>query len=67
MEAELRDVQQYFALKSVHQSLSTVEFWKQVSVDEHPALRQTSQRLLSVFGTSYCCEFMYSATEYIKS
>ena len=52
IEAELLDLQQDFALKSGHQS--TVEFWKLVSVDKHPELRQTSQRSLSTFGTTYC-------------
>ena len=61
IEAELLDLQQDLALKSVHQSQSTVEFWKQVSVDKNPALRQTSQRLLSIFLTKLrvrvlCCE-----------
>ena len=67
IEAETLDLQQDFALKSVHQSQSTVEFWKQVSGDKYPALRQISQRLLSIFGTTYCCESMYSTMKYVKS
>ena len=53
IEVELLDLQQDLALKSVHQSQSTVEFWKQVSVDKYPALRQTSQWLVSIFGITY--------------
>ena len=56
-----------FCNKSVNQSQSTVEFWKQVSVDKYPALRQTSQRLLGILGTTYSCESMYSAIKYVKS
>ena len=67
IEAETLDLQQDFALKSVHQSQSTVEFWKQVSGDKYPALRQISQRLLSIFGTTYCCESMYSTMKYVMS
>ena len=66
IEAGLLDLQQDFALKSVHQSQSTVEFSKQVSVDKYPALRQTSQRPLSILGT-YSCESTYSAMKYVKS
>ena len=50
VEAGLLDLQQDFALKSVHQSQSTVEFWKLVSVVKYPTLRQTSQQLLSILG-----------------
>ena len=44
IEAQLLDRQHDVALKSVHQSQLTVEFWKQVSIDKYPAHRQTSQR-----------------------
>ena len=67
IEAELLDLQQDFALKSVHQSQSTLGFWKHVSVDKYPALKQTSQQLLSIFGTTYCNESVYSVMKYIKS
>ena len=70
IEAGLLDLQHDYALKSEHQSQSTVEFWKQVSVDKYPALRQTSQlwgMLLGILGTTYSCESMYSAIKYVKS
>ena len=67
IEAGLLDLQHEFAIKTEHQSQSTVEFWKQVSVDKFPALRQTSQRLLCILGTTYSCESMYSAIKYVKS
>ena len=67
IEVELLDLQQDFAFKSVYQSQSTFEFWKQVSVDKYPALKQTSQRLLSILGTTYCCESVCSVLKYVKS
>ena len=54
VKAELLGLQQDLAPKTMHQSQSTVEFWKQVSVDKYPALRQTSQRPLIIFWTTYC-------------
>ena len=42
IEAELLDLQQDIALKSVYQSQSTVEFWKQVSIDKYTALIESS-------------------------
>ena len=67
IEAELLDLQQDFALTLVHQSQSTLEFWKQGSVDKYPTLKQTSQWLLNIFGTKYCCEFVDSVMKYVKS
>ena len=67
IETELLDLQQDFALKSVHQSQYTAEFWKQVSVDKYSALRQITQWFLSIFGTAYCCESTFSAMKYVKS
>ena len=67
MEADLLDLKQDVALKSVHQSQSTVQFWKQVSVGKYPALRQTSQQLLNMSVTTYCYESMHSAMKYVKS
>ena len=66
IEAELLDLLQDFALKLMHQSQLTVDLWKQVCVYKYPAFRQTSQRLLSIFGTTYCCESMYSAMKNVK-
>ena len=67
IEAELLDLQQDFVLKSMHQSQSTLEFGKQVSIDKYPTLKQTSKRLLSLLGTTCCCEFVLSVTKYVKS
>ena len=64
IEAELLDLHQKFSLKSVSQSEPTVEFWKQVSVDKYPALRQASQRFLSIFGTT--CLLCHEVCQVIK-
>ena len=50
IEAEVQDLKQDLTHTSVHLSQSIVEFWKLVYVDKYPALRQTSQRLLSILG-----------------
>ena len=67
MEAGLLDLQQHLSLKSVHQSQSTMAFYRNVYVDKYPALRQTSQRLLSTFWTTFCCVSMYTAMKYVRS
>ena len=41
VEMELLELQEDFALKMAHTSLTTVEFWKQISEAKHPHLKKT--------------------------
>lgn len=67
VELELLELQEDEALKSVHQSASTVDFWKHVPQTKYPATKKTAMRLLSMFGTTYSCESLFSVMKFIKS
>ena len=51
MELELADLQEDHALKMAHKTLTTLEFWKQVTAAKYPELKETTIRLISVFST----------------
>jgi hypothetical protein len=68
VELELLELQENEGLKSVKQSgCSTIEFWKQVPEQKYPKIKACSQGLISIFGTTYSCESLYSTLKFIKS
>ena len=66
-EMELTKLHGDLALKNFNKCHSTVEFWQQVTERKYPKLKKTSARLLSVFGTTYCCESLFSVMKLVKS
>jgi hypothetical protein len=68
VELELLELQEDEGLKRVKQSgCSTIEFWKQVLEQKYPKRKECAQRLISIFGTTYSCEPLYSTLKFIKS
>jgi len=44
-----------------------VSFWKKLSVVKYPLLRELALKILSMFGTTYICECIFSNMKHIKS
>ena len=61
VEMELLELQEDEGLKMVHKSESTIEFWKKV-----PGSSITTTDI-SIFGTTYYCESLYSVLKFVKS
>ena len=66
-ELELLDMKEDQALQMHHKSTSIIEFWKLVPEAKYPHLKQAACRLISIFGTTYCCESLYSTMKFVKS
>lgn len=66
-EMELLEFQEDQGLAMIHKSDSLMDFWKFVPEIKYPQLKKASRRLISIFGTTYCCESMYSTMKFIKS
>lgn len=54
-------------LKMHHKSTSLVEFWKLVNESQYPQLKKGTARLFSMFGTTYCCESLFSTMKNVKN
>lgn len=68
VQLELLELQEDEGLKQIKQNgSSTIEFWKQVPEQKYPKVKECALRLISVFGTSYCCEALYSTLKFIKN
>ena len=59
-EMELSELQEDQGLAMIHKSQSVMDFWKLVPEVKYPQLKKASCRLISIFGTTYCCESFYS-------
>ena len=44
-----------------------MEFWKKVPEEKYPLTKECAKRLISIFGTTYVCESLYSTPKFIKS
>ncbi|MCJ8735565.1 hypothetical protein PDJAM_G00248700 [Pangasius djambal] len=53
-------------LKSVLRE-GTVEFWKIVPVERYPNVKRAELKLLSMFGSTYICESLFSTLKQVKS
>ena len=59
-------MQKDLALKMAHTSLTTIEFWKQISEAKHTHLKKTSILVISVLRTTFCCKSFYSVMKFVK-
>ncbi|XP_065664542.1 general transcription factor II-I repeat domain-containing protein 2B-like [Hydra vulgaris] len=66
LQIELIELSEDSILKSLFDNKKDpLEIWK--TAVEYPKLRQIARRLLSCFGTTYCCESTFSHMTFIKS
>ncbi|XP_025415613.1 general transcription factor II-I repeat domain-containing protein 2-like [Sipha flava] len=68
LEIELLELLEDEGLKQFKYSChSFLEFWKHVPVIKYPKITLCAQKLISIFGTTYSCESLYSTMKMIKS
>ncbi|KAJ3646454.1 hypothetical protein Zmor_024042 [Zophobas morio] len=67
-ELELIDLQEDEGLKIFHKTTKSInEFWKHVPAMKYGHLRNAACRILSIFGSTYDIEALYSTMKFIKS
>ena len=67
-ELELIEFQEDAALALQFKSeKSPIVFWKSVNQSRYPHLKSAACKLISIFGTTYCCESLYSTMKFIKT
>lgn len=75
IQLEVTDIQNHTALKQIfYENVSSEQltesfasFWKNVSREDFPILRDISMQILSRFGSTYVCEKTFSTLSYIKN
>ncbi|XP_060754330.1 general transcription factor II-I repeat domain-containing protein 2-like [Neoarius graeffei] len=45
----------------------TIAFWKSVSMEKYPNVKRAALKILSMFGSTYVCESVFSTMKYVKS
>ena len=44
-----------------------IEFWKSVPMEQYPNVKRAAFKILSIFGSTYVCESVFSALKQVKS
>lgn len=65
-QLEMIELSEDDRLKSVLRE-GTVEFWKIVPTERYPNVKQAALKLLSMFGSTYICESLFSTLKLVKS
>ncbi len=45
----------------------TIEFWKTVPTEKYPNVKRAALKMLSMFGSTYVCESVFSTLKHVKS
>ena len=45
----------------------TIEFWKMVPLEKYPNVKWAALEILSMSGSTYVCESVFSTLKYVKS
>ena len=64
-EMELLDLQDQNLLM-LHKALTLLDFWKIVPEVKYPQLKKISIKFISIFGSTYTCESLFSTMSQIK-
>lgn len=65
-ELEMIDLCEEDRLKAVLRE-GTVEFWKSVPIEKYPNIKRAALKMLSMFGSTYVCESVFSTLNHVKS
>ncbi|XP_034397245.1 general transcription factor II-I repeat domain-containing protein 2A-like [Cyclopterus lumpus] len=65
-ELEMIDLCEEDQLKAVLRE-GTVEFWKSVPIEKYPNIKRAALKILSMFGSTYVCESVFSTLKHVKS
>ena len=66
-ETELLDLQENQNLLMLHKTLTLLEIWKIVPEVKYPLLKKISIKFISIFGSTYTCESLFSTMKFVKS
>ena len=65
---ELIDLQNDTQLKNKFQNVSLIEFYKRyIPANQFPLLATHSRQIMSLFGSTYACEQLFSKMKIVKS
>jgi hypothetical protein len=45
----------------------TIEFWKSVPMEKYPNVKRAALKIMSMFGSTYVCESVFSTLKHVKS
>ena len=45
----------------------TTEFWKSVPMEKYSNIKRAAVKVLSMFGSTYICEYVFSTLNHVKS
>lgn len=65
-ELEMIDLCEEDQLKAVFRE-GTIEFWKSVPMEKYPNVKRAALKILSMFGSTYVCESVFSTLKHVKS
>ena len=66
-QLELLDMQSDIELKQLFQSEDLLELWSRVSDRKYPNLKTNAQKNVSVLGSTYVCQALFSKMVKIKN
>ncbi|XP_047138990.1 general transcription factor II-I repeat domain-containing protein 2A-like [Hydra vulgaris] len=66
-EMELLDLQENQNLLMLHKTITFMEFWKIVPEVKYPQLKKIAIKFISIFGSTYTCESLFSTMKFVKS
>ena len=65
-ELEMIDLYEEVQLKLILRE-GTIEFWKMVPLEKYPNVKRAALKILSMFGSTYVCESVFSTLKHVKS
>ncbi|XP_077341985.1 general transcription factor II-I repeat domain-containing protein 2A-like [Lithobates pipiens] len=65
-EKEMIDLREEDKLKPALKE-GTIEFWKLVPMEKYPNVKRAALKILSMFGSTYVCESLFSTLKHVKS
>lgn len=65
-QLEMIELSEDDRLKSILRE-GTMEFWKIVPNERYPNVKQATVKLVSMFGSTYMCESLFSTLKQVKS
>ncbi|XP_065681502.1 general transcription factor II-I repeat domain-containing protein 2A-like [Hydra vulgaris] len=66
-EMELLDLQEDQNLLMLHKTITFMEFWKIAPEVKYPQLKKIAIKFISIFGSTYTCESLFSTMKFVKS
>ena len=65
-ELEMNDLCEEDKLKPALRE-GTTEFWKSVPMEKYLSIKRAALKVLTIFGSTYVCEFVFSTLNHVKS